>query len=226
MVHLDGLDLGRQAGGANMTTSPGFITPVSTRPTGTVPMPPILYTSCRGRRSGLSSGRSGGSRLSSASSSVGPLYQGMLSDFSIMLSPWPQPEMGTNRHLLGACSPTFLMYGRHLLLDLVEALLAHLTHLSVHLVDGDDHLLDAKRKGEQRVLAGLAVLGDAGLELAEPDARRPRSRRSACDVPVIMFLSQPASVIAASLAPKSTLSSSLTFFPMKRRTPSPLPTTS
>lgn len=48
--------------------------PVSTRPTGTVPMPPILYTSWSGRRRGLSLGRLGGSIRSSASSSVGPLY--------------------------------------------------------------------------------------------------------------------------------------------------------
>merc|ERR1712154_198367 len=31
--------------GANVTTMPGLIIPVSTRPTGTVPIPPILYTS-------------------------------------------------------------------------------------------------------------------------------------------------------------------------------------
>ena len=47
-----------------------------------------------GRRSGLSDGLLGGSIRSSASSSVGPLYQPMLSDFSIMLSPW-KPEIGT-----------------------------------------------------------------------------------------------------------------------------------
>uniref|UniRef100_J3LKK5 Uncharacterized protein n=1 Tax=Oryza brachyantha TaxID=4533 RepID=J3LKK5_ORYBR len=31
--------------GPKVTTIPGFRTPVSTRPTGTVPIPPILYTS-------------------------------------------------------------------------------------------------------------------------------------------------------------------------------------
>ncbi|TNN38083.1 hypothetical protein EYF80_051751 [Liparis tanakae] len=35
----------------------------------------------------------------------------------------------------------------------------------VHLVDSDDELLHAEGVGQQRVLAGLAVLGDAGLEL-------------------------------------------------------------
>lgn len=41
--------------------------PVSTRPTGTVPIPPILYTSCKGRRSGLSVGLEGGKIASKAS---------------------------------------------------------------------------------------------------------------------------------------------------------------
>src|SRR5258708_18148205 len=52
---------------------PALMIPVSTRPTGTVPIPPILYTSWRGRRSGLSVGRVGGSMASIASSRVLPL---------------------------------------------------------------------------------------------------------------------------------------------------------
>jgi hypothetical protein len=35
----------------------------------------------------------------------------------------------------------------------------------VHLVDGNDELLDTKSVGEKGVLAGLTVLGDTGLEL-------------------------------------------------------------
>jgi len=51
-----------------------------------------------------------------------------------------------------------------LLLDLVEALLRVLA--GVHLVDGDDELLDSEGVGEQGVLTGLTVLGDTGLELS------------------------------------------------------------
>ena len=36
---------------------------------------------------------------------------------------------------------------------------------SVHLVDGDDELLDTQGVGEQSVLTGLAILGDTSLEL-------------------------------------------------------------
>merc|ERR1711944_353191 len=46
--------------GAKVTTMPGLMTPVSTLPTGTVPIPPILYTSWRCRRRGLSVGLVGG----------------------------------------------------------------------------------------------------------------------------------------------------------------------
>ncbi|KAG6557671.1 hypothetical protein Mapa_000434 [Marchantia paleacea] len=91
--------------GAKHTSIPGLMTPVSTRPTGTVPMPPILYTSCSGSLSGLSDGRLGSETLSSASSSVGPLYQSKFVDLSIMLSP-SKPEMGT-KGILSGLYPTF-----------------------------------------------------------------------------------------------------------------------
>merc|ERR1719167_1370169 len=59
--------------GAKQTTIPGLMTPVSTRPTGTVPIPPILYTSWRGRRRGLSVGRVGGTMASRAPMRVKPV---------------------------------------------------------------------------------------------------------------------------------------------------------
>ncbi|KAH9419681.1 hypothetical protein DERP_015402 [Dermatophagoides pteronyssinus] len=98
--------------GAKVTTQPGFKTPVSTRPTGTVPIPPILYTSCNGNRSGLSVGRVGGSCASKACNKVlpsnfcpfrsiaHPLNQVILVDGSNMLSPF-QPEIGTKATVAG-----------------------------------------------------------------------------------------------------------------------------
>merc|ERR1719198_2010223 len=55
---------------------------------------------------------------------------------------------------------------RHLLLDLLEPSLRVWGLGGVHLVDGDDQLLDAEGIGEQGVLSGLAVLGDTSFELA------------------------------------------------------------
>merc|ERR1719341_2004912 len=55
---------------------------------------------------------------------------------------------------------------RHLLLDLLEPSLRVWGLGRVHLVDGDDQLLDTEGVGEQGVLSGLVVLGDTSLELA------------------------------------------------------------
>merc|ERR1719262_1935092 len=55
---------------------------------------------------------------------------------------------------------------RHLLLDLLEPSLGVWGLSGVHLVDGDDQLLDTEGVGEQGVLSGLSVLGDTSLELA------------------------------------------------------------
>src|SRR5213593_1258737 len=78
-----------------MTLSPSLTTPVSTRPTGTVPTPVIVYTSCIGTRRGLSNGFGGGMKSLSASNTVTPLYQGVLVLFFDRLSP-SQPLVGTN----------------------------------------------------------------------------------------------------------------------------------
>lgn len=57
------------------------------------------------------------------------------------------------------------------LLDEVGSLLDDLTEASlgplggVHLVDGDDELLDTEGESEESVLTGLAILGDTSLEL-------------------------------------------------------------
>ena len=53
----------------------------------------------------------------------------------------------------------------HLLLDLLEPGLGVGRLSGVHLVDGHNELLDPKGVGEEGVLSGLAVLGDASLEL-------------------------------------------------------------
>jgi hypothetical protein len=79
--------------GITITLSFALMVPVSTLPTGTVPTPVIEYTSCIGILSGLPTGFSGGSNESSASARVGPLYQGIFSDFFIRLSPF-HPEIG------------------------------------------------------------------------------------------------------------------------------------
>jgi hypothetical protein len=94
--------------------------------------------------------------------------------------------------------------GRGLLDDLVEAVLGPLG--GVHLVDGNDELTDTKGEGEKGVLAGLAILGDTGLEFTSATSNNEDSavglKEAGSDdfhriclanvltweVPVIMFL--------------------------------------
>ena len=54
----------------------------------------------------------------------------------------------------------------HLLLDLLEPGLGVGRLGGVHLVDGNDQLLDTEGVGEQSVFSGLSVLGDTSLELS------------------------------------------------------------
>lgn len=69
---------------------------------------------------------------------------------------------GDEGNVLGVVANLLDEVGR-LLDDLVEAVLGPLG--GVHLVDGDDELLDTEGVGEQGVLTGLAILGDTSLEL-------------------------------------------------------------
>merc|ERR1719477_542186 len=71
--------------------------------------------------------------------------------------------MGTKATAAGLSD--LLDEARHLLLDLLEPSLGVWGLGGVHLVDGDDQLLDTEGVGEQGVLPGLSVLGDTSLEL-------------------------------------------------------------
>jgi len=66
------------------------------------------------------------------------------------------------RDVLGVVADLLDEIGR-LLDDLVEALLGPLG--GVHLVDGDDELLDTESVGEKSMLTSLAILGDTSFEL-------------------------------------------------------------
>merc|ERR1719342_2007483 len=88
--------------GAKVTTIPGLMTPVSTLPTGTVPIPPILYTSWRGSLRGLSVGLVGGMMVSRASRRVVP---DALPSFLSMFHPFHQPMFLEALNMLSPCQP-------------------------------------------------------------------------------------------------------------------------
>ena len=65
---------------------------------------------------------------------------------------------------VGGVVANLLEEGGELRLDLIVAALAVVDRGVVHLVDGDDHLLDTHSLGEKSVLSGLTLLGEASLE--------------------------------------------------------------
>jgi len=66
-------------------------------------------------------------------------------------------------NLLGVVSDLLQVVG-YFLLDFVETLFTVFWLGGVHLVDGDNHLLDTKGESEKGVFTGLSVLGDTGFE--------------------------------------------------------------
>eukprot|EP00835_Amoeboradix_gromovi_P004167 NODE_309_length_11266_cov_0.459479.p4 type:complete len:258 gc:universal NODE_309_length_11266_cov_0.459479:10165-10938(+) len=181
--------------GAKLTIIPGLITPVSTLPTGTVPIPPILYTSCNGRRNGLSVGLVGGSIASMASSNVipltsfplvsffHPLYHVMLGLASNMLSPC-HPLIGTMATVFGLY-PTFLM-NPETSVTISLYLVWLYWQLSILLMATINCLTP-------NVYANSACSRVCpSLEIPASNSPTPlaitRIAQSACDVPVIMFL--------------------------------------
>src|SRR5437879_10284404 len=135
-----------------MTLSPSFTTPVSTRPTGTVPTPVIVYTSCIGTRKGLSKGFGGGMKSLSASYTVTPLYQGVFVLFFDRLSP-SHPLVGTNG-IFEMSKPTVFSKPsssfRHSLYRSSE----YLTLLSSILLMATTKRSEERRVGEEWRLAG------------------------------------------------------------------------
>ncbi|KAG6557673.1 hypothetical protein Mapa_000436 [Marchantia paleacea] len=171
--------------GAKHTSMPGLITPVSTRPTGTVPIPPILYTSCSGSLSGLSDGRLGSETLSSASSSVGPLYQSKFVDLSIMLSP-SKPEMGT-KGILSGLYPTFFRYADTSLEISSYRALEYLGVVASILLQQQIICFTPSVKASN---ACSRVCPSLEIPASNPPVVESMisTAQSACDVPVIMFL--------------------------------------
>ncbi len=84
--------------GENSSRSPIAIRPLSIRPA-MIRRSSNLYMSCTGRRSGSSTGRGAGRKLSSASIKVGPSYHGMVAARLTRFSP-SRAEIGTTKSAL------------------------------------------------------------------------------------------------------------------------------
>merc|ERR1712048_315191 len=145
---------------------PGFKIPVSTRPTGTVPIPWILYTSWRGRRSALSVGRFGGLIVSSTSRRVlavllfirfVPGHVGGLLDEIVTLQTGDRDKLGLLVHVL------LLQPVLDVSADLIKTFFA--VPAAVHLVQADDELLHTKSIGKSHVFLGGTLGTPSSLKL-------------------------------------------------------------
>merc|ERR1712002_4556 len=72
---------------------------------------------------------------------------------------------GDVRYSLGVVSD-LLQVGTDFLDDFVETVFGVFWFSGVHLVDGDNHLLDTEGEGKEGVFTGLSVLGDTGFEFS------------------------------------------------------------
>ncbi|KAG8131604.1 hypothetical protein E2320_009524 [Naja naja] len=133
--------------GAKVTTMPGLRIPVSTRPTGTVPIPV--------------NGHNEGQITTTTTRERG---------FSKTLEKLFLLARDGNEGDGGRVVADLLDVGADFLDDLIVPLLAVGWLRGVHLVDANDELLDAQRIGQQGVFAGLPVFGDARLEFPYPSS--------------------------------------------------------
>mmetsp|Transcript_16754 Transcript_16754/g.37905 ORF Transcript_16754/g.37905 Transcript_16754/m.37905 type:complete len:525 (-) Transcript_16754:84-1658(-) len=91
--------------------------------------------------------------------SLVPVHVGGSLDHVVTLESGDRDEVD-----LGRVVSDLLQVSGNLLDNLLVSGLGVLWLGGVHLVEGDDHLLDSQGEGKESVLSGLSVLGDTGLE--------------------------------------------------------------
>lgn len=172
VVHLDGLDLGGDTSGGEGDNHAGLDDTGLDTTDGNRANTTDLVDILEGKTEGLVGGTAGGV------DGVNGLEEGLAGDLGLgLLLPALVPGGvggdldhvvtveagdGDEGDVLGV-EADLLDEGGGLLDDLLEAVLGPLG--GVHLVDGDDELLDTEGVGEESVLTGLAVLGDTSLKL-------------------------------------------------------------
>jgi hypothetical protein len=175
VVHLDGLDFGGQVNGGKGDDHAGLedtsFDSTDWHRSDTADFVDVL----KGKSEGLvgrTSGRHDGIESLEEGGSAGLAF--LAGDFPALV---PSHVGGRREHVVsvpsgdgdkgdgGGVVTDLLDVVGDFLLDFLETALVVWRLGGVHLVDSDDELLDAQGVGEESVLAGLTVLGDAGFEL-------------------------------------------------------------
>lgn len=174
VVHLDGLDFSGDVGGSEGNDHTGLedtsLDTADRHSSDTTDLVDVLEGQTQGLLGGTLGGLNGVNSVEEGDASgfllleVGSLpalvprgVGGLLQHVVAV-----EARNGNEGNLVGV-EADLLDEGLGLLLDFLETLL--LPRSSVHLVDGNDELLDTEGVGEQSVLTSLAILGDTSLEL-------------------------------------------------------------
>ena len=162
VVHLDGLDLSRDAGRGELADHAGLDDSGLDTADGHSTDSSNLVDILEGKAEGLVGGPLGGVALVEGLKEVWslvPSHVGGLVDHVVS-----RPSGDGDEGDLHGLVPNLLEVSGDLALDLLVPLLVVVDGLVVHLVAGNNHLLDTEGESKKGVLAGLSILGDTSLE--------------------------------------------------------------
>ena len=162
VVHLNGLDLSNNSGGGEHGMDTGPDNSSLDTSDGNSSDTSNLVNILEGKTEGTVSGTLRGVDVVKGLKEVGSLVPGHVGGLVNHVVSLPSGDRDEGD--LHGLVTDLLEVGGNLTLDLLVTGLVVLDGLVVHLVTGDDHLLDTKSVGEKGVLTGLSVLGDTGLE--------------------------------------------------------------
>jgi len=165
VMHLDGLDLGDGVHGSESDDHAGLEETSLDTTDGHCSDTTNLVDILEGKTEGLVDGSLGGTEVVEALEECGasvPRHVGGLLDH-VVTNPTGDGDEGD----VGNVVADLLEEEGELRLDLIETSLGVLDTTIVHLVDGNNHLLDTHSLGEKSVLSGLSLLGETGLEATD-----------------------------------------------------------
>jgi hypothetical protein len=162
VVHLDGLNFGNDTRGGEKGVDTGLDDTSFDTADGHSSNTSNLVDILEGKTKGLVGRALGGLDIVKSLEQVGSLVPRHVGRFVNHVVSLPSRDRN-ERNLHGLVSD-LLEVVEDFSLDFVVTVLRVLDSLVVHLVHGNNHLLDSKSVGKKGVLTGLSILGDTSLE--------------------------------------------------------------
>ena len=165
VMHLNGLDFSGDSHGAESDDHTGLEDTSFDTTDGNCADTLDLVHILEGETEGLVGGSLGGVEGIEGSEEGGSLVPGHVGGGLEHVIAFETGD-GDEGDLVGVVADLLEVEGK-LGLDLIETGLGVLHRGVVHLVDGNDHLLDSHSLGQESVLSGLTVLGETGFETTD-----------------------------------------------------------